>query len=62
VGIHNILWGNDYPHIEGTWPYSEAVTGRLMQGLTRAERAQIVGLNAARLFNIDVPPQYRATS
>jgi predicted TIM-barrel fold metal-dependent hydrolase len=59
VGIHNLLWGNDYPHIEGTWPHSEEVTGRSTQGLTRAELAKIMGLNSARLFNIEVPERYR---
>ncbi|MBK0392553.1 amidohydrolase family protein [Ramlibacter algicola] len=58
-GIDSILWGNDYPHIEGTWPYSEQVTSRLTNGLTREEKAKIVGLNAARLFRIDVPADKR---
>jgi predicted TIM-barrel fold metal-dependent hydrolase len=59
MGVDSILWGNDYPHIEGTWPHSEEVTGRLMQGLEREEKAKILGLNAARLFRIDVPADKR---
>ena len=61
VGIDSILWGNDYPHIEGTWPYSEEVTNRLTEGLTPMERAKILGLNAARLFKIDVPKEKQAS-
>lgn len=54
-GVDTLMWGNDYPHLEGTWPYSEAVAQRLTQGLTHEEKAKILGLNAARLFGIEVP-------
>ena len=62
LGIDSLLWGNDYPHIEGTWPYSDDVTSKLMAELTKEEKAKIVGLNAASLFNIDVPAQFRRPS
>lgn len=62
LGTDAILWGNDYPHIEGTWPYSSNVTARLMEGLPQEDKAKIIGLNAARLFNIDVPARYRSTT
>jgi predicted TIM-barrel fold metal-dependent hydrolase len=55
VGIDSILWGNDYPHIEGTWPYSEEVTRRIAKELSREEKAKVLGLNAARLFKIPTP-------
>ena len=55
IGVDRLMWGSDYPHLEGTWPYSEAVTQRLTQGLTHQEKAKILGLNAARLFGIEVP-------
>ena len=22
IGVGNIMWGNDFPHPEGTWPYT----------------------------------------
>jgi predicted TIM-barrel fold metal-dependent hydrolase len=59
MGVDSILWGNDYPHLEGTWPYSEEVTSRITDGLPREEKAKILGLNAARLFNIEVPADKR---
>ena len=62
MGVNSIMWGNDYPHIEGTWPYSGDVTSQLMQDLPRNEKAKILGLNAARLFNIEVPEKYYAIS
>ncbi len=24
IGVGNIMWGNDFPHPEGTWPYTQA--------------------------------------
>ena len=61
IGIDSILWGNDYPHLEGTWPYSEQVN-KALEPLTREERAKVLGLNTARLFNVEVPAQFRLKS
>ena len=51
----NFLWANDYPHHEGTWPHSAEAIERTMSGLSDDSRAKVLGLNAARLFGIDVP-------
>jgi predicted TIM-barrel fold metal-dependent hydrolase len=53
--IDNFLWANDYPHHEGTWPHSAEAIERTMGHLTDSERAQILGLNAARIFGFEVP-------
>jgi predicted TIM-barrel fold metal-dependent hydrolase len=50
----NFMWGNDYPHHEGTWPHSAAAIERTMSGISDESRAKILGLNAARLFKFDV--------
>lgn len=55
----NFLWANDFPHHEGTWPHSAAAIARSMGGLTDAERAQVLGLNAARIFKFAIPVRYR---
>ena len=56
---HCFLWANDYPHHEGSWPHSAAAIERQMQNLNEAERADILGLNAARIFKFDVPSEQR---
>lgn len=48
----NIVWSNDYPHHEGSFPHSHANIQRQMAGLTEVQRAKILGLNASKLFNI----------
>ena len=57
--VDNFLWANDYPHHEGTWPHSAHAIERTMGHLNDGERARILGLNAARLFKLDVPERYR---
>lgn len=56
--VSNFLWANDYPHHEGTWPHSAAAIERTMGDLSDAERAQILGLNAARIFKFPIPERY----
>jgi len=56
--VGNFMWANDYPHHEGTWPHSAQAIERTMGNLNDAERAQILGLNAARIFGFKVPERY----
>ena len=56
----NFMWGNDYPHHEGTWPHSAEAIERTMGHLSDASRAKVLGLNAARFFKFDVPAAKRA--
>lgn len=52
---NNFMWANDYPHHEGTWPHSAEAIERTMPRLDDANRAKVLGLNAAKFFNIEVP-------
>ena len=54
----NVLWANDYPHHEGTWPHSAEAIERTMAQLEDAERAKILGLNSARIFKLPIPARY----
>ena len=57
--VDNFVWANDFPHHEGSWPYSAQAIERTMGHLTDEERAKILGLNAARIFGIEIPQRYR---
>jgi predicted TIM-barrel fold metal-dependent hydrolase len=57
--VGNFMWANDFPHHEGTWPHSAQAIERTMVDLDEQERAQILGLNAARVFGFEVPVDYR---
>lgn len=56
--VDNFVWANDFPHHEGSWPYSAQAIERTMGTLDDGERARILGLNAARIFGIDIPERY----
>ncbi len=56
--VDNFLWANDFPHHEGSWPYSAQAIERTMGALTDDERAKILGLNSARIFRIDIPERF----
>src|SRR3954464_5612133 len=54
TGVETLMWGNDYPHPEGTWPESQAVAARQFDGVSQAELEAIVSGNAARVFGFDL--------
>ena len=55
----NLMWANDYPHHEGTWPYSaEAIERSFGPHISEGTREKLLGLNAARVFRFDVPDGY----
>ncbi|MCB1686542.1 MAG: amidohydrolase family protein, partial [Pseudomonadales bacterium] len=54
VGEDRVLWGNDYPHYEGTFPYNLESLRLTFAGMSEARRRRILGLNAAALYNFDV--------
>ncbi len=56
--LKNFMWGSDYPHNEGSFPHSAEAIERQMGELTDSERADLLGLNAARFFRIDVPGKF----
>lgn len=55
--LNNIVFSSDYPHSEGTFPFTQKV---LLEGfsripdLTEDEKAAVLGLNAAKIFHISV--------
>ncbi|HZQ35818.1 MAG TPA: amidohydrolase family protein [Dehalococcoidia bacterium] len=59
-GAEKILWGNDYPHHEGTWPHSAEVIERTMGHLPIVDRRKVLGLNAAKLYGFNVPPELQS--
>jgi predicted TIM-barrel fold metal-dependent hydrolase len=54
VGIDNVLWGSDYPHDEGTQPFSREHLRQVMGHLEPEQIQQIVGTNTAELYGFDL--------
>jgi predicted TIM-barrel fold metal-dependent hydrolase len=61
VAIHNLpltgsgplLWGNDFPHPEATYPNSNKVLEALLAGVDEADAVAITSGNALRLFGFE---------
>jgi predicted TIM-barrel fold metal-dependent hydrolase len=54
VGVDRIMWGVDYPHSEGTFPYSRQAISLTFSDVPPVEVADMLGLTAAKVFNFDV--------
>ena len=52
IGVDNIMWGNDYPHVESTFPKSQEFLARILEDCTEEEKAKISGGNAARVYRL----------
>jgi len=53
-GADRLLWGNDYPHDEGTWPESGHFIDTLRKTLSAADAQKVLCGNAARLYGFDL--------
>ncbi len=53
IGVHTMMWGTDYPHLEGTWPRSRLALRNTFAGVPEAEVRAILGDNGVRVFGLD---------
>jgi hypothetical protein len=53
IGVGNLMWGNDFPHPEGTWPHTREWLRDAFHDIPVDETQQILGLNAAELYGFD---------
>jgi predicted TIM-barrel fold metal-dependent hydrolase len=54
IGVGNIMWGNDFPHPEGTWPYTREFLKDRFWDVPTDETAAILGLNQAAFYAFDL--------
>jgi predicted TIM-barrel fold metal-dependent hydrolase len=48
-----LMWANDFPHSDSTWPWSRALLAGQTQHLSDQEKAWILGDNAAELYGLN---------
>src|SRR5262249_44441538 len=53
IGCANLLWGSDYPHIEGTWPNTRLAMRHTLAGVPEDEARMLVGENALHVYGLD---------
>jgi predicted TIM-barrel fold metal-dependent hydrolase len=54
IGIDNMLWGNDFPHPEGTWPNTRKWLKTTFHDIPVDETRRMIGLAAAEVYGFDV--------
>ncbi len=54
VGTHKVMWGSDYPHIEGSHPHTKEHLRLTFANYSVDEAVQMLTTNAAKVYNFDV--------
>ena len=53
IGVDRLMWGADYPHLEGAAPVHRLVLRQVFGGMPEADLRPILGGNAVRVFGFD---------
>jgi len=54
IGLDNLMWESDYPHITSTYPESRKWADRVLQGVPEDEQKKLRWENAARLYKLEI--------
>ena len=54
IGVDHVMWGADYPHLEGTTPFSAEAIRMTFAGVPEVEVRAMLGENAARVYDFDL--------
>jgi predicted TIM-barrel fold metal-dependent hydrolase len=54
IGLDRFMWGSDYPHDEGTYPYTREHLRQIFAGTDPAEMQKILAENTAALYDFDL--------
>ena len=52
IGIDNIMWESDYPHITSSYPRSKEIVARITAGVPEDEKKLFLYQNAMRLYSL----------
>jgi predicted TIM-barrel fold metal-dependent hydrolase len=50
---HRLLWANDFPHSDSTWPWSQELLAEHTKDLSAEQKQAILSGNVAELYGID---------
>jgi predicted TIM-barrel fold metal-dependent hydrolase len=51
--IRRLMWANDFPHSDSTWPWSQEILAKHTKNLTEDEKNYILHDNAAELYHLE---------
>ena len=53
IGIDKLMWGTDFPHLEGTWPNTREALRKTFGTLPEDETRAMLGGNAVSVYGFD---------
>jgi predicted TIM-barrel fold metal-dependent hydrolase len=53
IGLENLMWGSDYPHVEGTWPNTKLALRYTFSDMPERDTRMILGENGVRAYSVD---------
>jgi hypothetical protein len=53
LGVDNILWGNDLPHPEGSYPFTRYWIRERFRDVEESQARRMLGLSAAALYRVE---------
>ena len=53
IGVDKLMWGSDYPHLEGTWPHTAEKLRATFGNVPESEIRAMLGENALEVFGFD---------
>lgn len=54
IGLDRLMWGSDYPHLEGTWPNTMDSIRETFGTYPEDETRALLGTNAAEVYGFDL--------
>jgi uncharacterized protein len=53
IAPDNVMWGSDYPHRDGTWPFSQKAIEEQFRGVDARAQRKMVWENVRRVYRLD---------
>ncbi len=53
IAPDNVMWGSDYPHRDGTWPFSQKAIEEQFRGVDPAIQRKMLWENVRRVYRLD---------
>ena len=57
IGLDNLMWGSDFPHIDSTWPHSADVLGKHFVDVPVEHQVKIGRGNCIDLYDLPLDPR-----
>jgi hypothetical protein len=54
IGLDRFMWGSDYPHDEGTYPFTREHLRQVFEGVDPTLMQRLLAENAANLYEFDL--------